>query len=74
MHTNYTFGNPIVLSVKVNLLLLFSELTVIDFVVKRLAFFDSYSKFKKTAVNVSIPSFELRYSTCAYEYNLLFDG
>lgn len=60
MHTNYTFRNPIVLSVKVNLLLLFSELTVIDFVVKRLAFFDGYSKFKKIAVNESIPSFELR--------------
>lgn len=60
MHTNYIFENPIVLSVKVNLLLLFSELTIIDVVVKRLAFFDGYSKFKKTGDNESIPSLELR--------------
>lgn len=60
MHTNYTFENPIVLFVKANLLFLFSELTVVDFVVKHLAFFEGYSKFKKTVVNESIPLIELR--------------
>lgn len=47
MHTNYTFENPIVLSVKLNHLLLFSELTVIDFVVKRLAFLTVIQSLKR---------------------------